>query len=89
MSFFEWLSHMDPAIGILLAIFIPAGIIGIVAIVGSFWVGARRTELEASLKLEMISRGMSAEDIERVLQARLGGGDSEKCSDAKGQAVRA
>jgi hypothetical protein len=29
--------------------------------------------MEATLKMEMLQRGMSAEDIERVLKARSGG----------------
>jgi hypothetical protein len=36
------------------------------------WRWYRRTELEAALKQEMIQRGMSAGEIERVLAARLG-----------------
>jgi hypothetical protein len=31
----------------------------------------RKTELEADLKHDMIARGMSAEEIERVLSARM------------------
>jgi hypothetical protein len=41
------------------------------------WRLHRRTELEAALKLDMLSRGMSAHEIERVLRAPFGrGGDS-------------
>jgi hypothetical protein len=36
------------------------------------WRWHRRMELEAALKQEMIQRGMSATEIERVLAARLG-----------------
>jgi|GEM_PF-2315248 len=32
----------------------------------------QRDDMEATLKMEMIERGMSAEDIERVLAARMG-----------------
>jgi hypothetical protein len=32
----------------------------------------QRDDMEATLKMEMIQRGMSAEEIERVLAARLG-----------------
>lgn len=32
----------------------------------------QRDDMEATLKMEMIQRGMSAEDIERVLAARMG-----------------
>ena len=36
------------------------------------WRLHRRTEMEAALKQEMLQRGMSAEEIERVLSARMG-----------------
>jgi hypothetical protein len=59
--------------------------VGVVAIVLTFLAGMivwlslqwrlhRRTEMEVSLKREMLSRGMSAEEMERVLRAPLGGG---------------
>lgn len=32
-----------------------------------------RDDMDATLKMEMLQRGMSAEDIERVLTARTGG----------------
>ena len=37
------------------------------------WRLHRRTEIEAALKQDMLDRGMSAEDIERVMRASLGG----------------
>jgi hypothetical protein len=59
---------------------------GLVAILGTIAVALsivsavyrRRTQLddmEATLKMEMIERGMSGEDIERVLKARMGSSD--------------
>jgi hypothetical protein len=33
---------------------------------------SQRDDMEATLKMEMIQRGMSAEEIERVLAARIG-----------------
>jgi hypothetical protein len=33
------------------------------------WSSVRRAEIEANLKRDMIARGMSAEDIQRVLSA--------------------
>ena len=44
--------------------------IPIVAIVGVFWYKIVRTTSEAELKRSMVERGMSAEEIERVLAAR-------------------
>jgi len=37
------------------------------------WRGHGRTEIEAALKQDMLNRGMSAEEIERVLHAHLNG----------------
>lgn len=53
-----------------------------------------KDDMEATLKMEMLQRGMSAEDIERVLSARSGGSrkrvresDGQQ-SDAERQAAR-
>jgi hypothetical protein len=63
-------------------------VVGVVFIVLAFVTGMtiwltlqwrlhRRTEIEAALKQDMLNRGMSAGEIERVLRASLsGGGDS-------------
>jgi hypothetical protein len=48
-------------------------IVVVIAVVNAFY--RRRTlldEMEATLKIEMIQRGMSAEDIERILHAKMG-----------------
>jgi hypothetical protein len=39
------------------------------------WRLHRRTETEALLKQDMLNRGMSAREIERIVRAPLGGGD--------------
>jgi hypothetical protein len=57
--------------------FIPA-VFGIVAVFGTImavagmatWRKHQATKLEAELKMEMLARGMSAEEIERVLAAK-------------------
>jgi hypothetical protein len=41
----------------------------VVAIVGYYWHAIHRDKVNADLKREMIERGMSAEDIVRVLEA--------------------
>jgi hypothetical protein len=54
---------------------IPIGAILIVvmtAILTGHYRKLQRDDMEATLKMEMIQRGMSAEEIERVLAARLG-----------------
>jgi hypothetical protein len=42
------------------------------------WLKAKKVALDADLKREMIERGMSADEICRVIEARSGGG----CKDA-------
>jgi hypothetical protein len=44
-------------------------LIPIVAIISYSWRRMRQMELETGLKNEMIARGMSAEEIERVIRA--------------------
>src|SRR5262245_58987632 len=46
-----------------------ATIVFTVWIVSHYWQGARRQELEASLKQDMLNRGFAAAEIERVLTA--------------------
>jgi len=50
-------------------IFTSITIMSVASTAAYYWHKVRRAELEASLKHEMIERGMSAGEIERVLQA--------------------
>lgn len=45
-------------------------LIGITAIVASFWFKTRKTETAAALKQDMLNRGMSADEIKTVLEAK-------------------
>ena len=56
----------------LFLIFAPATLVPITAILAHFWHKGRRDSIEATLKHDMLERGMSADDIVKVLQA--GGG---------------
>lgn len=47
-------------------------IVGVTLIIAINKRKMQRDDMEATLKMEMIQRGMSAEDIERVLAARIG-----------------
>ena len=60
--------------------------IGLVAVIGTFAVllsivttvyrrKSQKDDMEATLKMEMIQRSISAEDIERVLSAKMGSSD--------------
>lgn len=51
---------------------------GITAILAGTWSKVRRTEIAASLKQEMLNRGMSAEEIRTVLEA-----GSKSCRKAR------
>jgi hypothetical protein len=44
-------------------------LICIVPVISGCWYKIRKAELEAGLKRDMIERGMSADEIERILQA--------------------
>ena len=46
--------------------------------VAHYWWKIRRAELEADLKHEMLARGMSADDITRVLNASAADSDDSK-----------
>jgi len=50
-------------------VFAPATIIPVVAIIAHCWTKARRDAQDYTLKMEMIQRGMSAEEIVAVLEA--------------------
>jgi hypothetical protein len=78
--------------------------VGVIAITLTFLAGMivwltlqwrlhRRTEMEVRLKREMLSRGLSAEEMERVLRAPLGGGAetsdrAHDCARAAGDRYR-
>ena len=51
-----------------------AFVTGIVVWLSLQWRLHRRTEMETALKHDMLERGLSAADMERVLNAKLGGG---------------
>lgn len=53
----------------LISMFLCGTLIALTAIVVYNWRRVRQTELEASLKQDMLNRGLSVDDIERVLRA--------------------
>ena len=69
--------------GVLILIIIPivgGVLIAITAILTDAYRKIQRDDMTATLKMEMIQRGMSPEDIERVLAARMG---SAPCRTAR------
>jgi hypothetical protein len=59
----------------------------VVGTVGYYWSKARRDDQEAALKQEMLQRGLSADDIVKVIQASKG--KALKTTPSEGLAARA
>jgi hypothetical protein len=66
----EFLSRWDAGELIGLIAVVSGALIAITAILSGQWRRVRQTEIEASLKHDMLARGLSAEDIERILKAK-------------------
>ncbi len=62
----DWSRVLQPEV---LSIFLGCSI-AIIAIIGHYLCSALKTKSENDLKQSMVERGMSAEEIERVLSAR-------------------
>ncbi len=69
-SVWEWIFRI-PQLPITMGCLIP-----ITAIIGNFWYKAQKNKHDNDLKQRMLERGMSAEEIERVISA--GVEDDEK-----------
>lgn len=52
-------------------------LIGLVAVAGGLWANIRKTEIAAALKQNMLNRGMSAQEIQAVVEA-----GTDRCSKA-------
>jgi hypothetical protein len=65
----EWLSRLgeNPFIDLLL---IGTFVVIAVAVIAVQWRRVRVAEIEGALKKQMLERGMTAEDIEKVLEAK-------------------
>jgi hypothetical protein len=63
----EFFSHKEGYIALIfIAVF---GLPMVAGIVGYFWYKLRRDEILASLKRDMLERGLSAEEIQKVIEA--------------------
>ncbi len=82
----EFLSRLNGGELIGLCFFVIAGVIAIVSVVAGVWYHWRKTEIEASLKAEMIKQGRSAEEIERILRATS---KSDEDNDLKKKVIKA
>ncbi len=63
-----WLSSPNLALTVFLGL---TAIVAVIAIIAVQWRRVRVTEAEAGLKLRMIERGYSAEEVQRVLETGL------------------
>jgi hypothetical protein len=77
------LEQFGPATFIGLVAVVMGCLIPLTAIVSSFWYKHRKLQVEATLKHEMLSRGMSAEEIERILRAGSGKRLRHGCDSGK------
>ena len=68
---YEWLRSLGPEIVPVIAL-VGGMLVAVVGILAGVWHKNRRIELEIALKQDMLNRGMSAEDIERVIKASKG-----------------
>jgi len=82
-SVVELLTH-PAALGVV-APLVLAALVGIVAIIAVNWSKVRRAEFDATLKHDMLQRGMTADEIERVLRAS----QSSPCRPSSNLAVDA
>ncbi len=57
--------------------------VAIVWILAAYYRSVQVADMDATLKMEMIQRGMSAEDIERVLHAQSDPGANGACQPKK------
>ena len=60
-------------------VFASITLISVVRTVAVYWHKVRQAELETALKHEMLERGMSAAEIQSVLQAALVTGANKTC----------
>jgi hypothetical protein len=63
----------------LFIIFGSVTLMAVLPTLGHYWYKARKAELEASLKQEMLQRGMSADEICQVLGATSDGAPKKVC----------
>jgi hypothetical protein len=70
---FEVLFSRQPGLFIPVLAIAAAGVVFVVWIIVHYWKAAKQLEVDAALKQDMLNRGMSAGDIERVLWASSSG----------------
>jgi hypothetical protein len=69
--------------GIILGLIATVGglMLGFAKVMATYYRKVQLDEMEATLKMEMIQRGMSADEVTRVLGAKMGGSKSRSLAD--------
>ena len=75
LASFDWDDLFEPPT----IIFLVGGLIAVTAIVAHQWRRAQKSSDDARLKEQMLQRGFSAEEIERVIKAGAGDELSDAC----------
>ena len=65
---FDTLFSKDPGILIPLVMAVCGALVGIIAIIAHQWRSIRQAEVEGALKQDMLNRGMTADEIERIIR---------------------
>jgi hypothetical protein len=71
MTLLEFLSKWSEALGIVAICAASVTVLGVTGILAWFSFRFKRYQIEAELKMEMVTRGMSSEEITEVLSADL------------------
>ena len=76
-TLWEWLSKLDDgerlALSVVVVIFSMVAVVVVTSVVATTIRGIYKQRLDDALKRELLDRGMSAEEIERVVAAKSGG----------------
>jgi hypothetical protein len=84
----EFLSQVESHDAVAIVFLSFAFVAGLVVWLSLQWRLHRRTDMEVALKHAMLERGLSVAEIERVLNATLGGGADSNCEAAVGRSHR-
>jgi hypothetical protein len=78
--------HLEEWIALIVLASVVGGlIIGAIAVVTDYFRGRERDEMDATLKMEMLERGMSAQEIIDVLKATTSSYDAPRWAQGEGR----
>ena len=67
----EFIQALGPHAAWILGFALPGVIIACVAIISGCWLSFRKRKMEIELKHALVDRGMSADEIERIMKATM------------------